>query len=158
MCRYQALGGNFQSDQPKISSSKMQSIFFECTVHDIMKFLMHLYMIYLKKMIVAKSHETSFLDACSNLSSIANANWERSMWKTSFFFYVWIFLFLNCYRLFLAYHDIEAEKWWWERVRRKNMKKNIKISIFRKHHNLARCMMYRKVACCKIYVFNGNKI
>lgn len=38
-------------------------------------------------MIVAKSHETSFVDACSNLSSIANianANLERSVRKTSF--------------------------------------------------------------------------
>lgn len=60
-------------------------------------------------MIVAKSHETSFVDACSNLSSIANiANTKLGSLgeKNQFFVCASIFLLTVVYFFSHTYHAV----------------------------------------------------
>lgn len=81
--------------------------------------------------------KTSFLDACSNLSSIANtanANWERSVRKTSFFFVMLCSVVCTFSRISRVYTEIEEYKHGKEKKKRVESKS----AFFQKHHILTR--------------------
>lgn len=76
-------------------------------------------------MIVAKSHETSFVDACSNLSSIANianTNWELG--EKNQFLCASIFLLTVVYFFSHTYHAIEKKKRVWNEMKDRKISKS----------------------------------